>query len=197
MKDIQKTIAIVLAITAVASLFFFVLIFILFDFLKVETPLKDSWETFGGYFGGITTLVTACIASLLFNDWKDIERFKRANEMLDKISVEASIIHKDLTDLVIKSRMSTTPSDYRKESSQVIRHKIHMLVTYIALDHEKLFKSNPYIKNYFDITNNLIGDYSRYRKALKQDIKANNGYQLSNKLLENCLEILVVFPKVC
>lgn len=71
MKDIQKTITTVLAITAVLSLFFFALIFILFDFLKVETPLKNSWETFGSYFGGITTLATAYIASKLFNDWRE------------------------------------------------------------------------------------------------------------------------------
>lgn len=76
MKNIQKTIANTLAITAIAMLFFFALIFILFNFLKVETPIKDAWETLGGYFGGITTLVTAYIATQLFNDWRVVKQYE-------------------------------------------------------------------------------------------------------------------------
>lgn len=70
MKNIQKTIANTLAITAIAMLFFFALIFILFNFLKVGAPIKDAWETLGSYFGGITTLVTAYVAMKLYDDWR-------------------------------------------------------------------------------------------------------------------------------
>ena len=74
MKETQRTIANALAITVVATLFFFALTFILFDFFKTGTSLKDTWETLGSFFGGITTLVAAYVAAKLFNDWKDQEK---------------------------------------------------------------------------------------------------------------------------
>lgn len=74
MKETQRTIANALAITVVATLFFFALTFILFDFFKAGTSLKDTWETLGSFFGGITTLVAAYVAAKLFNDWKDQEK---------------------------------------------------------------------------------------------------------------------------
>ena len=38
---------------------------------KTLILLKDSLSTASGFFGGITTLIAAYIASRLFNDWKD------------------------------------------------------------------------------------------------------------------------------
>lgn len=36
-----------------------------------ETPIKTGFNLIGNYFGGITTLTAAYIASLLFNDWRN------------------------------------------------------------------------------------------------------------------------------
>lgn len=71
MKNTQIIIVNTLAVVIIATLFFFALTFILFNFFKIETSLKDTWSTLGSFFGGITTLSAAYIASLLFNDWKE------------------------------------------------------------------------------------------------------------------------------
>ena len=76
MKETQKTIANALAVTVIATLFFFALTFILFDFFKAGTSLKDAWETLGSFFGGITTLVAAYIAAQLFNDWRVVKQYE-------------------------------------------------------------------------------------------------------------------------
>lgn len=74
MKETQKTIINALVFTVIATLFFFALTFILFDFFKAGTSLKDAWATLGSFFGGITTLVAAYVATKLFNDWRDQEK---------------------------------------------------------------------------------------------------------------------------
>ena len=74
MKETQKTIVNALAVTVIATLFFFALTFILFDFFKAGSSLKDAWATLGSFFGGITTLVAAYVATKLFNDWRDQEK---------------------------------------------------------------------------------------------------------------------------
>lgn len=76
MKETQKTIVNALAVTVIATLFFFALTFILFDFFKAGTSLKDAWETLGSFFGGITTLVAAYIAAQLFNDWRVVKQYE-------------------------------------------------------------------------------------------------------------------------
>lgn len=76
MKETQKTIVNALAVTVIATLFFFALTFILFDFFKTGTSLKDAWETLGSFFGGITTLVAAYIAAQLFNDWRVVKQYE-------------------------------------------------------------------------------------------------------------------------
>ena len=76
MKETQKTIVNALAVTVIATLFFFALTFILFDFFKAGTSLKDAWGTLGSFFGGITTLVAAYIAAQLFNDWRVVKQYE-------------------------------------------------------------------------------------------------------------------------
>lgn len=81
MKEIQVAITKTLAITAIGALFFFSLTFILFNFIEDDkTPkievLKDAWDVLGSFFGGITTLVAAYIATQLFNDWRVVKQYE-------------------------------------------------------------------------------------------------------------------------
>ena len=52
--------------------------------------LKDSLSTASGFFGGITTLIAAYIASRLFNDWKE-----QHNKQV--LAFEAKQLHLDLS----------------------------------------------------------------------------------------------------
>lgn len=81
MKETQVVITKTLAITTVGILFFFSLTFILLNFIEdYKTPkidvLKDAWDVLGSFFGGITTLVAAYIATQLFNDWRVVKQYE-------------------------------------------------------------------------------------------------------------------------
>lgn len=182
MMDISKMVSTVILVTAFATTFLFAFLFYLFG------DLKDALSDTASFFGGIATLVAAYLGTKLFIDWKVVERFKRTNEMLDRINLEVSIIYKDLTELLVQSQKLNNNGFCRKETSQNIRHKILKVITYIALDHEKLVKSNKYINDYFVILNHLNDDYKIYRDALKGDLKnPQTNFTTSNLLLKNCL----------
>lgn len=57
---------------------------------KTLILLKDSLSTASGFFGGITTLIAAYIASRLFNDWKE-----QHNKQV--LAFEAKQLHLDLS----------------------------------------------------------------------------------------------------
>lgn len=62
--------------TAFTCIFLFAGIFWFYSSADSKTLilLKDSLSTASGFFGGITTLIAAYIASRLFNDWKEQQR---------------------------------------------------------------------------------------------------------------------------
>ncbi len=63
---------IILGTTFSTTLLFGLVFYMYFDpKLGYTSALKDSLSITAGFFGGITTLVAAYIASQLFNDWKD------------------------------------------------------------------------------------------------------------------------------
>lgn len=71
MKEIKGIVANTIAIAFIGLLFLFVLTWIIFDFQDSSTSLKDTWTIVSSLFGGITTLIAAYIAALLYSDWKD------------------------------------------------------------------------------------------------------------------------------
>ena len=64
---------------------------------KTLILLKDSLSTASGFFGGITTLIAAYIASRLFNDWKEQHNKQvlatEAKETFKLIHKERDLIH--------------------------------------------------------------------------------------------------------
>ncbi|MNR85232.1 hypothetical protein D3C72_160570 [compost metagenome] len=63
---------------------------------KTIIPLKDSLSTSSSFFGGITTLIAAYIASKLFNDWRDEKRFEIETNLLQSILSELKPIYTEL-----------------------------------------------------------------------------------------------------
>lgn len=80
--NIKKKIQNTLAIAFIAALFVFAFTWIIFDFQESSNSLKDTWTIVSSLFSGISTLAAAYIASLLFNDWRDAQRFSVAKDVL-------------------------------------------------------------------------------------------------------------------
>jgi hypothetical protein len=102
---ISKLSSTVFLITVCISIYLFGLIFFIYSNAdsKTLTILKDALSTTSGFFGGITTLVAAYIASRLFNDWKEqhnlqiiaqeAKEAKEAKEAFQLFHVQRNSIH--------------------------------------------------------------------------------------------------------
>ncbi|WP_163124233.1 hypothetical protein [Acinetobacter portensis] len=69
--DIKNKILNCFAIAFISLLFLFAFTWIIFDFQNSANALKDTWSIVSSLFGGISTLVAAYTAVLLFTDWRD------------------------------------------------------------------------------------------------------------------------------
>lgn len=69
--NIDKLTSNIIIITLLLLIFFMSFTWIIFDFEKSPSALKDTWSIVSSIFGGITTLIAAYIASKLFNKWQD------------------------------------------------------------------------------------------------------------------------------
>lgn len=67
-----KIVSTVILVSSIATIFLFALIFWLYTNADTQglILLKESLSTTSGFFGGITTLIAAYIASKLYNDWR-------------------------------------------------------------------------------------------------------------------------------
>lgn len=86
-------------ISTIASIFLFALIFWFYSNANDQTLilLKDALSTTSGYFGGITTLIAAYIASKLFNDWKTQHNQQVINNFGLQVYEEFSSFEKNLS----------------------------------------------------------------------------------------------------
>ena len=85
--EIKEKILNCFAIAFVSTLFIFAFTWIIFDFQNSDNTLKDTWGIVSSLFGGITTLIAAYIASLLFNDWRVQKTYELEKEYIEKLSV--------------------------------------------------------------------------------------------------------------
>ncbi|PZT84925.1 MAG: hypothetical protein DI627_14445 [Acinetobacter sp.] len=74
MSEIQNKIINVIAITVAVGFFCFASSWILFEFKGSSNSLKDTWSIVSSFFSGGAALIAAYIASLLFNDWREIKK---------------------------------------------------------------------------------------------------------------------------
>lgn len=154
-------------------------------------PLKEALATTANYFGGIASLGAAYIASLLFIDWREVEKFKRHGEVLDKLYFSSLEIHKKLSKLLVITHKTTTTLDAKKNISRDIMDELHFAVTYVALDHIKSIKDNNNIQAYYDLLTSLTNKQRLYRKVLIQDSKLQpTNFSQSNQILKESLDFL-------
>lgn len=96
---VKEIIVNILSIIFTVMLFVMAFTFIIFHYSDSTTALKDAWSTLGSFFGGIATLTTAYVASLLFNDWRDQHRAAYTTSIADNIGNIVSEIFQKLSEL--------------------------------------------------------------------------------------------------
>ncbi|TNL58431.1 hypothetical protein [Acinetobacter bereziniae] len=75
----------IVAFAILVTLFLIGFTWIIFDFSKSPTSLKDSLTIVSTLFGGVATLTAAYIASKLFNDWTEQEEYYQKKECINKV----------------------------------------------------------------------------------------------------------------
>ncbi|MNY93304.1 hypothetical protein D3C78_97140 [compost metagenome] len=100
---ISKLASTIFLATSICTIFLFALIFyiLLNADPKTTTVLKESLTLTSSFFGGISTLVAAFIATQLFNDWKEEKIFlilkdnvDLANKIIDEMQDDLDVFSK-------------------------------------------------------------------------------------------------------
>lgn len=155
--DIKSKVSKSIAICFIGLLFTFAFTWIIFDFQKSSNSLKDTWTIITSLFSGITTLLAAYIATLLFNDWKE-----QHNKQI--LAFEAKKLHLDLSEFMkVIAEFETTKLniDFNYVNLSNIHKQFHNLygahsnITIPLLDFMDLSKQNIINELISDTTNQL------------------------------------------
>ncbi|EIB7122425.1 hypothetical protein AW812_RS14395, partial [Acinetobacter baumannii] len=92
-KDQVQT---VFLICCVISIILFGFIYYLLPNDPQNSKIKDSLSLTASFFGGIATLAAAYIATILFNDWKDQEKYKLHLKFIECISNDCTVLISEL-----------------------------------------------------------------------------------------------------
>lgn len=147
--------------TTFACIFLFAGIFGFYSSADSKTLilLKDSLSTASGFFGGITTLIAAYIASKLFNDWRDEKNYELENTLLTNILVDLKPIYVELlkvrSDSLNLKRIETA---FIVKTEYLERNRLDLVLSTLSLF--------PNIKTYSHIKNDhtLIDLYNKFDK---------------------------------
>lgn len=190
MSDTKNIVVNALAIVLIATLFVLAFTWIIIDYNGSSESLKDAWDITGSFFGGITTLLAAYIASRLFNDWRDqhkvnfYEKFYYdfrdkafyLNEAYRPIKEILLDKNNDIQDPDLLKRYSTLKSDFMVKADYVIQILDDFLYL-IKNDDDSLFNTFVIYRNdlsetmaFFQINDPLAID----NKYISQSLIDNN-----------------------
>lgn len=182
--NISKLASTVILTTSIATFFLFGFIFYLYggDTKAIEKALSTT----SGFFGGIATLVTAYIATQLFNDWRLEKNYELHEEKLQNFSENLFKIHKTCEEVI--SWFSYLHNEYYKESSDksCILKKINS-INYRNI--QEIIRDTEFLIEYlssFSKYNEIVVIYREYNEILSRlcfiSEDAENIYQ---KFFEN------------
>lgn len=192
MRENKEKIINALVITVIATLFFFALTFILFNFLKIETSLKEAWETLGSFFGGITTLVAAYVASRLFNDWKEQERIT----FIRDIAHDTANL---MTQLILS--MQQYPRDGITEI-KVLHSKITTNLSFLNLQikDDEINKVNEnfgvFMADFYSILIHAIDDVLTPEQTKKEINENITSFKVEYAYIANLIDIDKIYEKI-
>lgn len=82
---IELSICKIFILSFISLLFLFSFLWIIFDFNKSPSSLKDTWTILCSLFGGYATLIAAYVATQLFNDWRDSHNANIKKSLIEKL----------------------------------------------------------------------------------------------------------------
>lgn len=190
---IKDSVSNVLSISFVALLFLLAFTWIVFDFNNSSSSLKDTLSIVSSFFGGITTLIAAYIASLLFNDWKEAQRFDIAKNVLIELIKLKSHIDKNYqnarnhldsyllenqypppsTDF-INQRIKAAKACLPEREKHIFDAKILLTALYEKIDIYQITCNEILIKEEdrdFNFPNHIFQISSMYAQALKGNLE--------------------------
>lgn len=198
-KSVQKSIFFSLVLTI--SL---ILTFTLFLWLNnYKNPIMSSFTLMGNYFGGLTTLTAAYIASLLFNDWrnphkatfytnecktiincyKDLLSSKRKLSILEKQVIDVIYSDNGLDKLNVnflsaekKLKLKTLNNEIKKETEVLFENLTKMSSEIIMLS--TLTDDNNYMIDSINLEISLTKSYQN----LLEELPINMPYERFNNL---------------
>ena len=157
MSSIKTSVAKTIAATFVILFFLLAFTWIIFDFQGSSSSLKDSWGVASSLFGGIATLVAAYIASLLFNDWKDQEKY-RITSSLALDCLKDYLAAKDMLFFYLFQHVYKTPAITYKDLDDFFFQTNHKITTLNEIlgrlkraEIDKEIVDSFYLKNYLEI----------------------------------------------
>lgn len=95
----QEWIKKLLATVFVALIFLLALTWIIFDFQKSSSSLKDSWVIVGSLFGGFATLTAAYVATKLVMNWKEQTKYNEQLALMASIVRETTSLQIELDEI--------------------------------------------------------------------------------------------------
>lgn len=144
MKIDESTLKNIMALMFLALLFIFAFTWIVFDFQKSSSSIKDSLTIVASVFGGFSTLIAAYIAYSLYDDWKKPHNLNIESE------------HKKEVLRVIRK---ITPLEYKYDrliSNHFIYHDQSDRTTPIDITNDDLSELTSYINELLGLLDELF-----------------------------------------
>lgn len=155
-KDFVQTI---ILICVVITIILFGFIYYLLPNDPQNSKIKDSLSLVASFFGGVSTLAAAYVATFLFNDWRDEKNYDLENSLLTNILIDLKPIYVELHKI-------------RSDSNNLKKINKYLIIKTDYLERERIdmFKSIislfPNIKIYSEIKKDdtLINLYNSFDK---------------------------------
>lgn len=150
--------------TTISILFLAIIFWIFFQYSGSASSGKDTLNTLGSYFGGITTLGAAIVAGYLFNDWRDNENFKRTQYLYDNCLQVAydSTEHIDVLLHLLLQPKNSVNNQKISETISTLLDSTFVLISKVGMDYNESIKSDKKLEELFEIVliiNKKFRDY--------------------------------------
>lgn len=158
-KDLVQTAFLVCSVITIL-LFGFIYFLLTKDISNSASTLKESLSLTASFFGGISTLATAYIATLLFNDWKDQEKYKIHLKFIECIANDSLVLISELRKITYPtSKVKNSIKIYQKDNknTEFTVQKIRDLI-------DENYEASLFMVKYFKAVIYSIDRYSKFSK---------------------------------
>lgn len=171
----EKLISNVIAILFMTSIFLIAFTWIIFDFNKSQTSLKDSLTVASAFFGGITTLAAAYIASKLVFHWRDQEIFNHKRQLfqegiqtLREIAILLNDLKRTYNPLNSKNfsnRLKLIDKSFNISQDLLISYKVDYLN--VVESDKKLLQIYEYCDDFYNLIKDITQDLNNVSNQAK------------------------------